>query len=451
MSISLKIILDTRRIKKKIGKYPIKLRATFKRSSRNYQTVYDLSVEEYEKLSASRINAELQQVRDSLKEIQRTSENFSKELRPFSFVEFEKGYIFKNPLFKERKVRSFEIPGGKEEFDFTPFEKKFPILKEDQSKPDVISTVYISCVKKLLQEDRIGNAVNYQDSYNSLKKFKGNVHFNEITISYLIQYEQWMRSRNCTKTTIGIKLRHLRAIFNDAIDDGIITDECYPFGRRKYQIPSSRNIKKALDSVDIGKIFYYQPECIEERKAKDYWLFCYFGNGMNPKDLALLKFKNIHNEYLIFDRAKTERTARTNPRSIIVYINEDMQEIIQRWRSKNKNADSYIFPILDSSFTPLEQHFVIKSFVKFINDRMAKIKDQLGIEKKITTIVSRHTFSTQLKRSGASTEFIQEALGHTDKKTTENYLDSFENEVKKEFARKLAAFKTIQETDAITQ
>ncbi len=41
-----------------------------------------------------------------------------------------------------------------------------------------------------------------------------------------------------------------------------------------------------------------------------------------------------------------------------------------------------------------------------------------------------------VKRSGASTEFIQEALGHTDSKTTENYLDSFENDMKKELAKK---------------
>jgi integrase/recombinase XerD len=46
-----------------------------------------------------------------------------------------------------------------------------------------------------------------------------------------------------------------------------------------------------------------------------------------------------------------------------------------------------------------------------------------------------------VKRSGASTEFIQEALGHTDSKTTENYLDSFENNMKKEFAKKLYGFK----------
>ena len=62
------------------------------------------------------------------------------------------------------------------------------------------------------------------------------------------------------------------------------------------------------------------------------------------------------------------------------------------------------------------------------------------ITQKVTTIVSRHSFSTQLKRSGASTEFIQEALGHSDKKTTENYLDSFMKDIKKEYAGFLTSF-----------
>ena len=72
---------------------------------------------------------------------------------------------------------------------------------------------------------------------------------------------------------------------------------------------------------------------------------------------------------------------------------------------------------------------------------MGKIRKKLGIEKKVTTYVARHTFSTIMKRSGVSTEFIQEALGHTNIKTTENYLDGFEKEVKKEYAGKLIAFK----------
>ena len=72
---------------------------------------------------------------------------------------------------------------------------------------------------------------------------------------------------------------------------------------------------------------------------------------------------------------------------------------------------------------------------------MARIATALGIDRKVSTIVTRHTFSTLMKRSGASTEFIQEALGHMDKKTTENYLDSFENEVKKEYSEVLTSFK----------
>jgi integrase/recombinase XerD len=48
-------------------------------------------------------------------------------------------------------------------------------------------------------------------------------------------------------TTVGIYNRTLRAIFNDAIAEEVISREnYYPFGNRKYKIPASRNVKKAL-------------------------------------------------------------------------------------------------------------------------------------------------------------------------------------------------------------
>ena len=72
---------------------------------------------------------------------------------------------------------------------------------------------------------------------------------------------------------------------------------------------------------------------------------------------------------------------------------------------------------------------------------MKRILEKLHIDKVATTYVARHTFSTVLKRSGASTEYIQEALGHKDAKTTENYLGSFGKEIKKEFAHQLTSFK----------
>ena len=113
-------------------------------------------------------------------------------------------------------------------------------------------------------------------------------------------------------------MRLPRTSFNEAIEDGIIKKEkCYPFGRRKYKITALKNTKKALELNDIKKIYYYKcdPKNESEQKAKDYWLFSYFGNGMNPKDIACLKYKNIHDEYIVFEHSKTERALRSDPKA----------------------------------------------------------------------------------------------------------------------------------------
>src|SRR5215218_8122824 len=162
---------------------------------------------------------------------------------------------------------------------------------------------------------------------------------------------------------------------------------------------------------------------------------------MNPKDIAFLKWANLNGDYLTFERAKTERSLRNDPKPITVYVNEDMKAIIQRWGNQDRSLDNYIFPILQQGLPDLRVYDRIQNFVGLINYWMKEILLNLVLDKKATTYVARHTFSTVLKRSGASTEAIQEALGHTDIKTTEHYLDSFDKETKRELARRLSAFK----------
>ena len=442
MSATISILLDTRRIKKS-SKYPVKLRVTFERVTEYYPTIFDLSKEEYDKLSASRVSAELQNIRDKLKTIETTAETSAKQLEPFRFPKFEKEFIQNNYLFQHRELRPDIQSGINDSFDYTPFHKKFPILLEEIAKPGTIAVAYLAYVKMLLRQGRIGTAVTHHGSYVSLKKFRGNVRFSDITAAYLVEYENWLRSQDISKTTVGFYIRPLRSLFNVAIEDGIIKQEKYPFGRRKYRIPTSRNVKKALELSDIKKIYYHKcdPEIESEQRARDFWLFSYFGNGMNAKDIVFLKYKNIHDDYLIFERSKTERSMRSDPKPISVFISDDMKAIMERWGNKEKSSNNYIFPILEPGITPLRQYELVQLFVSFINDWMKRILKTLGINKKATTYVARHTFPTVLKRSGASTEYIQEALGHTDVKTTENYLDSFGKEIKKEHAGRLTSFK----------
>jgi integrase/recombinase XerD len=444
MSVSVVITLDTRRMKAKSGKYPVKLLVTYDSEPRRYQTIYDLSQEEFNYLSANRITDGLKLIRDNLKQIKRKAEDAAMALDPFNYAEFEKDYILSNSFFHQRKsIKAKTVTNSYNSYG-QDYDRRFPIFKLPTPEQGTMLVTFLSYTHKLLGEGRIRTAANYQTSYITLSKFRGNVKFTDIDVAFLKQLEAWMIDQEYSITTVGIYTRCLRAIFNEAIFQGIIKREkCYPFGRRKYQCPMSRNIKKALSLEEVGKIYYYEPCCEFERKAKNFWLFSYLANGINPTDIAYLKYKNIEEDYITFHRSKTENATRSSPRPITFYITEDLRPIIDYWGNKDKSPNNYIFPILQHGISALRQVELIELFVQSINDWMKKIKTKLGIEKKVTTYVARHTFSTVLKRSGVSTEFIQESLGHTDIRTTENYLDSFEKDVKREFAGKLTAFKKL--------
>lgn len=444
MSITTSIILDQRRIKKN-GKFPVKLRVISDRIVRDYSTIFELTEADYKKLNAPRVSNEIQHIKRKSQQIVSGANLVIEKLSVFDFLKFEEEYInTDDKLFKIKKSKPcvYDQNGPKDHFDYTPFLKRFTIFQEEHSRPKCISVTFLSYIKKLLQQGRIGSAINYQRTFRSIKAFNGNVLFSEITVSFLFQYENWMISRDASKTTVGIVLRPLRSIFNEAIEDGIISKEnCYPFGRKKYQIPTSRNLKKALTKEELGRIYFYKPGSERQEVGRAYWLFCYFANGMNVKDMINLKWKNIQGEYLIFERSKTESSTRINPKPIIVYLTEELWNIINTHGNANRLPQNFIFPIMQTELNPLEQFDLLNYVRRLINEAMAEIANEICIDKPVTTIVTRHSFSTQLKRAGVSTEYIQEALGHTNIKTTENYLDSFPVEMKKEFASKLLSFK----------
>src|SRR5690606_39241418 len=229
MSATARVILDTRRMKIKTGKYPLKLQVSFQRKSQRYQTIFELSAADYNKLGAPRISADLQSIKGKIKEIEKAVSGFIGEMDTFSFYQFERDFIAHHELFKPRKKlkgsEDVQPAPAPHEFDFSPYEKRFSVFREDHSRPGSISIVFFAYIKRLIEQRRIGTALSYQDAYNSFKKFKGNILFTDITVSYLHQYEHYMRQKGTSKTTIGIKVRALRAMFNEAIEMGIIKRE----------------------------------------------------------------------------------------------------------------------------------------------------------------------------------------------------------------------------------
>lgn len=104
---------------------------------------------------------------------------------------------------------------------------------------------------------------------------------------------------------------------------------------------------------------------------------------------------------------------------------------------------TFIFPVLENGLDPLRERQLIQQLTQVINSHMEAIAKSLEISSDVTTYAARHSFATILQRSGASTECISEALGHSNVRTTQNYLAGFEDESKMAINKALTAFKNM--------
>jgi integrase len=391
------------------GKYPLKLRVIFNRQNRTYSIGKDLSKEQFEKLFSTKLRDEW------LKEVRLNCDAI--------------------------KQKAEEVGNKIDEFTFDKFKDAFFINPDEQAKTKDVYKNFDNYISSLNSQNRVSTAASYTCALNSLKKFKKKLTFEEITSKFLNDYEKSMLDEGNSSTTVGIYLRSLRTIFNQAIENGIISKELYPFRKNKFQIPAGKNTKKAFSLSEIEKIFNYETITgTSEDKAKDFWILSYLCQGINLKDLARLKNKNLEPNKITFIRAKTQLSTKSNQSSITIILSDKAKEIIDKWKNKSNNPDDYLLPILEPKVTPKRERELIQYTNKLINTYMKKIGLKIGFEKIPLFYSARHSFATVLKRKGAPTEFISEALGHSNLITTQSYLDSFEDETKKQYANLLTKF-----------
>ena len=377
---------------KKNGKCSVKIRVTFLGKRKYFPTGIELEPEDFQKVMyAERRTSEQKETHIKINERLTKANNVLSDLKVFTFSSFEESYL------------------------------------EHRNTQNSVSFAFDKYIEQLTKEDRVGTAVSYECAKNSLEKFSPNLIFAEVTPALLKKYERNMLLQGKSISTVGIYLRSLRAIYNDQD----IAKSLYPFGSKKskkYSIPTSRNIKKALTVQEIAKIYNYAaPSGSTKEMAKDYWLFLYLCNGMNVKDFCLLKWSNIDGQMLNYNRAKTQRSNQES-RLISVALKTETMGIIKKWGQPSISKNAYIFPHLKPKMGAEGERAIYQQLTKTINKYMKRISSELNLDKEVTTYFARHSFATVMKRSGAKIEMISELLGHSSVDVTENYLDSFEKE-----------------------
>jgi integrase len=388
--ITVAAILDNRR-ETKSGAYPVKIRVTYKRDRKYYSTGKNLSVSDWEKLERTK-NIELLCIKKDLQ------------------ITYEK---------VRDTVQSLENEGN---FSFEVLN-----IRLGKGLTDTINIAFKAKLDTLMEEGSVGNALANRSAYKHLENYAGtNIAFDTVSADWLKKYEKAMIEEGKSYTTVSIYLRCLRAIFNDAKMAGIIKENQYPFGKGKYEIPIGKGRKMALNLQQIKQIISYSDGTEATEHYRDLWFFLYLCNGINVNDMLKLKFSNIDNDEVHFYRSKTLHTSREK-KEIEALLTPEMKQIIERWGNADKSLDNYVFPFLDGYNTPMEQKKRVQDITRRINKHLKIIGDKLGISG-VSTYTARHSYATVLKRSGANISYISESLGHSNLKTTENYLASFEKE-----------------------
>jgi len=396
-------MLDTRKVNAQ-GKYPVKIRVNYKRVREYFPTGKDLSKEEWENLPEQRSR----HFKDIREDIQNTFELVKMNVEALA----EKG-------------------------DFS-----FHLLKNRMGKTigDTLNDAIQAKIDLLTENEQIGTMSIYKSTLRFISEFAGDkIPFNAVTPQWLTKCERFWFNKSMNYTTIGMYMRNLRAMMNEAKKNGIIKESQYPFGADRYVIKKGESRKKALTLEQIGKISKFDDGLEGTTKYRDMWMFIYYCNGMNVADLLKLKYSNIEDDEVCFIRQKTERTSKT-VKVIRATLTSEMQEIIMRWGNKY-HPDNYIFPFLTGYESALQRKKVTQDITKRINKRIKRIAQALGInDTGISTQTARHSFATVLKRSGANISYISESMGHSDLKTTEHYLASFESEERRKNSKLLANF-----------
>ena len=416
-TLAVKVVLDTRRalIKNAGSKdpiYPIKLRVTFARKQRYYPLdVSAVSKADWEKIqSGQRMSKSQREVFHAIREYEGRAIEITDTLHPFSFHAFDTRW--KSSAMPTHSSKSFQA-------------------------------VFKEYIEDLRRAGRASTTSSYQCAFNSLTYFSKNLAWNDLTPEFLEEYEAYMREEGKSQNTIGIYLRSLRAVINYGIANGLFAKEYYPFGRKshgKYQIPAAQNKKRALSKTEVEaiKALEVKPGSRKEL-ARDFWLFSYYANGCNIKDIVHLKWKDIDwKEGVIqFVRKKTERANKSNQVQITAVIHPHITEVIQRRGVDVSQPENYVFSIIDANQTAEEQHKHTQEFVRRINIGLKQIAKELNLTKNLTTYTARHSHAYALLMGGASLEVIMDQFKHSSMKTTMNYIDSIDNEKRKDIAKLL--------------
>ena len=283
------------------------------------------------------------------------------------------------------------------------------LLKDAIRKDKPVNVTFPVFAKIYVQESdrKRSTKENLLTTITVLQEFRPGLDFKDITYTFLKDFEVHLKEKGNSVNTVAKHMRQLRTLVNEAINQGYIPSDAYPF--RKFKIKQEKGRKEFLTPDELRKLENLQVSDKRLRHVLDAFLFCCY-TGLRYSDFCQLTPENIirvdGKRWLYFKSVKTD-----------VEIRLPLHLLFE-----------------GKALAVLERYDIVTDFAKIgpnseANKYLAQLATLARIRKHITYHTARHTCATLLVHQGVPITTVQKLLGHTSVRTTEVYSEVLSNTI----------------------
>ena len=300
------------------------------------------------------------------------------------------------------------------------------LLKDAMKKNRPVNVTFPAFAKEYVthSDRRESTKENLYTTITVLQEFRPGLDFKDITYTFLKDFEVYLREKGNGINTVAKHLRQLRTLVNEAINQGYIHADAYPF--RKYKIKQEKGRHEFLTPDELKKLENLEVSDRKLRHVLDAFLFCCYV-GLRFSDFCQLTPANFirvnGKRWLHFKSIKTGIELRL---PLHLLFEGKALAILDRYNIAE-------FASLGSNSE--------------VNKALSVIAGMARIKKHITYHTARHTCATLLIHQGVPITTVQRLLGHTSVKTTEVYSEILSSTI----VRDLKAVKRKRNNNVITQ
>ena len=283
------------------------------------------------------------------------------------------------------------------------------LLKDAIKKDKPVNVTFPVFARIYVQESdrKRSTKENLLTTVTVLQEFRPGLDFKDITYTFLKEFEVHLKEKGNSVNTVAKHMRQLRTLVNEAINQGYIPSDAYPF--RKFKIKQEKGRKEFLTPDELRKLENLQVSDKRLRHVLDAFLFCCY-TGLRYSDFCQLTPENIirvnGKRWLYFKSVKTD-----------VEIRLPLHLLFE-----------------GKALAVLERYDIVTDFAKIgpnseANKYLAQLATLARIRKHITYHTARHTCATLLVHQGVPITTVQKLLGHTSVRTTEVYSEVLSNTI----------------------